>query len=65
MIKTIGVPREVGKTIFALTFLPEPTEKHPAYLNWDDISVRSALLKGELPGGQKCIILDQIHKFAR
>ena len=61
----IGGPRQVGKTTFALTFLPEPSEKHPAYLNWDVISVRSGLLKGELPGSQKLIILDEIHKFSR
>jgi uncharacterized protein len=29
----IGGPRQVGKTTFALAFLSEPTEKHPAYLN--------------------------------
>ena len=33
----IGGPRQVGKTTFALTFLPKPIESHPAYLNWDDI----------------------------
>jgi len=61
----IGGPRQVGKTTFALTFLPKASEKHPAYLSWDDISVRSGLLKGELPGNQKLIILDEIHKFSR
>lgn len=61
----IGGPRQVGKTTFALTFLPEPTEKHPAYLNWDNITTRSSLLKGELPAKEKCIVLDEIHKFAR
>lgn len=60
----IGGPRQVGKTTFALTFLPEHTEKHPAYLNWDNLQTRSHLLKGELPGGQDCIVLDEIHKFA-
>jgi len=60
----IGGPRQVGKTTFALTFLPGASEKHPAYLNWDDISVRSGLLKGELPGNQRLIILDEIHKFS-
>jgi predicted AAA+ superfamily ATPase len=39
----VGGPRQVGKTTFALTFLPESSEKHPAYLNWDDISVSQAL----------------------
>jgi len=61
----IGGPRQVGKTTFALTFLSDPTEKHPAYLNWDDINDRKALLKGELPPNEKCVILDEIHKFAR
>lgn len=60
----IGGPRQVGKTTFALTFLPGSSEKHPAYLNWDDVSVKSSLLKGELPGGQKLFILDEIHKFS-
>jgi uncharacterized protein len=61
----VGGPRQVGKTTFALTFLPQPTEKHPAYLNWDDVSIRGDLLKGALPGGQKTVILDEIHKYAR
>ena len=61
----VGGPRQVGKTTVALTFLSEPNEKHPAYLNWDDILIRSALLRGELPPNQKIIVLDEIHKFAR
>jgi len=61
----VGGPRQVGKPSFALTFLPDMDESHPAYLNWDDIAVRSSLLKGRLPADQKCIILDEIHKFAR
>ncbi|MBW2368525.1 MAG: ATP-binding protein [Deltaproteobacteria bacterium] len=61
----IGGPRQVGKTTFALAFLPEPSEKHPAYLNWDDLQARPALLKGELPANETCIVLDEIHKFAK
>jgi len=61
----VGGPRQVGKTTFAFTFLPTPTEKHRAYLNWDDITKRSALMRGELPPKEKCIILDEIHKFAK
>ena len=61
----IGGPRQVGKTIFALSFLPEPDEKHPAYLNWDDVYVRPSIIKGELPAKQKIIVLDEIHKFTR
>jgi uncharacterized protein len=61
----VGGPRQVGKTTFALTFLPGATEKHPAYLNWDNPEVRSSLLKGRLPANQKFIVLDEVHKFAR
>lgn len=61
----IGGPRQVGKTVFALGFLNPPDIKHPAYLNWDDVQVRSSLMKGELPAGQPIIILDEIHKYAR
>ena len=66
----IGGPRQVGKTTFALTFLSDPkgkhsNEKHRAYLNWDDTLTRAALLKGELPPNESCIILDEIHKYAK
>jgi predicted AAA+ superfamily ATPase len=61
----VGGPRQVGKTTFALSFLPNPVRNHPAYLNGDDIRVRPALMKGELPSGQPLIILDEIHKYAR
>ena len=61
----IGGPRQVGKTTFALTFLSDCTEKHPAYLNWDHLPTRRALLRGELPPSQKTLVLDEIHKFAR
>lgn len=61
----IGGPRQVGKTTFALGFLSPPSEDHPAYLNWDNPNMRSAIMKGELPSGEKLVILDEIHKFAR
>jgi predicted AAA+ superfamily ATPase len=61
----IGGPRQVGKTTLSLTFLQKPVESHPAYLNWDNISIRSSLLKGELPPNEKQIVIDEIHKFAR
>lgn len=61
----IGGPRQVGKTTLSLTFLQNPVESHPAYLNWDNLSIRSSLLKGELPPNEKQIIIDEIHKFAR
>jgi len=61
----IGGPRQVGKTTLALSFLSEPNAKSPAYFNWDDVSDRSKLLRGEFPLNEKIIILDEIHKFAR
>jgi predicted AAA+ superfamily ATPase len=61
----VGGPRQVGKTTFALTFLSDPSEKHPAYLNWDNILIRPSLLRGELPPNERIIVLDEIHKFAR
>lgn len=61
----IGGPRQVGKTTFALSFLRDSKGKHPGYLNWDDAKFRPLLLKGELPGGERCIVLDEIHKYAR
>ena len=61
----VGGPRQVGKTTFALSFLSTPSEKHPAYLNWDDVHARPRLMRGELPSNQPIIILDEIHKYAR
>lgn len=61
----VGGPRQAGKTTLALTFLSEQNEKHPAYLNWDNMLMRSALLRGELPPNENIIVLDEIHKFAR
>ena len=61
----IGGPRQVGKTTFAFSFLSPSTEPHPAYLNWDDIAARQKLIRGELPPDQSCIVLDEIHKFAK
>jgi len=54
----IGGPRQVGKTTLALSFMPEPNTKSPAYFNWDDVSDRSKLLRVELPPNEKIIILD-------
>ncbi|MFN2355789.1 MAG: AAA family ATPase, partial [Desulfopila sp.] len=52
----VGGPRQVGKTTFALSFLPESREDHIGYLNWDDPKVRPMLLKGELPAGERCLV---------
>ncbi len=59
----LGGPRQVGKTTLALNLLDQGCETHPAYLNWDDVSVKKSLLEGALPGGEDLVILDEIHKY--
>jgi predicted AAA+ superfamily ATPase len=59
----VGGPRQVGKTTFALSLLAGGSPSHPAYLNWDDPSVRQTLLQGALPSGEKLVIFDEIHKY--
>jgi predicted AAA+ superfamily ATPase len=59
----LGGPRQVGKTTLALSLLKDGNEEHPAYLNWDDISARKALLRGALPPDQNLVIFDEIHKY--
>jgi predicted AAA+ superfamily ATPase len=61
----VGGPRQVGKTTFALGLLDRPSASHPAYLNWDDVSIRQALTHGELPASQRLLVFDEIHKYAR
>lgn len=61
----LGGPRQVGKTTLALTLLGAGGRRHPGYLNWDDPQVRPVLQRGELPAGQKLVVLDEIHKFPR
>jgi predicted AAA+ superfamily ATPase len=59
----LGGPRQVGKTTLALSLLENGNETHPAYLNWDDVSARKALLQGALPANEPLVILDEIHKY--
>ena len=61
----LGGPRQVGKTTLALSILQADGPRHPGYLNWDDPRVRPGLLRGELPGGEKLLVLDEIHKYPR
>lgn len=62
----VGGPRQVGKTTLALALVgPKATERHPAYLNWDDPKTAARLRRGELPPGEQLILLDEIHKYAR
>lgn len=61
----LGGPRQVGKTTFAQTFLDTSKVKIPGYFNWDALSDRKIILKGEWPTQQKLIVLDEIHKYAK
>ena len=61
----VGGPRQVGKTTLALSLLGTRSGLHPAYVNWDDPTTHAPLLKSQLPGNQKLIVLDEIHKYAR
>jgi hypothetical protein len=62
----LGGPRQVGKTTLALGLLgPTATESHPAYFNWDHPQIPPKLRRAELPPGERLIILDEIHKYAR
>ncbi len=61
----VGGPRQVGKTTLALAILGAADERHPGYLNWDDPRARPSLMRGEIPGGQRIVVLDEIHKFRR
>jgi predicted AAA+ superfamily ATPase len=61
----VGGARQVGKTTFALGYLEPSKPDNPAYLNWDNVQVRSSLMRGELPPNEKLIILDEVHKYAR
>ncbi len=62
----LGGPRQVGKTTLALSLLgPQATEKHPAYMSWDDPRVPRKLRALELPPQEPLLILDEIHKYGR
>lgn len=59
----VGGPRQIGKTTMCLRFLSPPSVNNPAYLNWDDLTDRSTLRKGELPQ-KPLLVLDEVHKYA-
>jgi uncharacterized protein len=58
-------PRQVGKTTLALALLGTRSAQHPGYLSWDDVQARPRILRGEMPGDARRIVLDEIHKYAR
>ena len=62
----VGGPRQVGKTTLSFSLLDQPKleERHPAYYNWDNLEMRSFILKNQITGEGNLIILDEVHKFA-
>ncbi len=58
----LGGPRQVGKTTLCLSFLKNKSVRSPAYLNWDDVSSRAALRRGQLPP-DPLLVIDEIHKY--
>ena len=61
----LGGPRQVGKTTLALALLGNGTERHPAYLNWDDVATRKMLIQGALPGNESLVVLDECKSGER
>ena len=59
----LGGPRQVGKTTLALSLLENADERHPAYLNWDDLQTRRMLMDGALPADEPLVLLDEVHKY--
>ena len=61
----VSGPRQVGKTTLALQVIGARDATHPAYRNWDDVHARASIQRGELPPGQRLIVFDELHKYAR
>ncbi len=62
----LGGPRQVGKTTLALSLVGAGAdETHPAYFNWDDPRSAARIRRVELPPGERLLVFDEIHKYAR
>jgi predicted AAA+ superfamily ATPase len=59
----LGGPRQVGKTTFAKALLSSLPQDQGLYLNWDVVSHRKTLLKGELTKESRLVVLDELHKY--
>ncbi|MEK9151251.1 MAG: ATP-binding protein [Patescibacteria group bacterium] len=58
----IGGPRQVGKTTLAKQIGNQSYQKY-AYLNWDNIDDKKAILKSAFPADVRLLIFDEIHKY--
>lgn len=61
----LGGARQVGKTTFAQSLIKNYKDRHPAYLNWDDLSDRELILRGGWARTEKLIVFDELHKFVK
>lgn len=61
----IGGPRQVGKTTLSLNYLQPSSSKNSHYLNWDQASDKSLILKDQIPLTSKTIVFDEIHKYKK
>ena len=59
----IGGPRQVGKTTLSLQILKPAKTTNPNYLNWDNNTDKSLILKNQIPFSGKITVLDEIHKY--
>lgn len=59
----VGGPRQVGKTTLAFRLLGDGKEDHPDYFNWDFREDRLKIKNGEIPFGDRLIVLDEVHKY--
>jgi predicted AAA+ superfamily ATPase len=57
----IGGPRQVGKTHLSKIFIKTSDQ----YLNWDDLEDRTLIKSHKINPDLKCVVLDEIHKYAR
>jgi predicted AAA+ superfamily ATPase len=61
----LGGPRQVGKTTFAQSFIPEFSEGNPAYLNWDSLEGKKKIRAGNLPSESSLVVIDEVHKYKK
>ncbi|MEM7179278.1 MAG: ATP-binding protein [Spirochaetota bacterium] len=59
----VGGPRQVGKTTLAQLLIKNYRDRHPAYLNWDNLEHQMLIKNRGWPSDEKLIIFDEIHTY--
>lgn len=59
----LGGPRQVGKTTFSQSLIPNLNSQSKSYINWDNPQDKKIFLNGTWPGDEKLIIFDELHKY--